>query len=408
MRMKGQLAVLLLLLLLPLAAGGQDRLGRVVDGATGKPVQGAVVTAAGHTTLTDWQGQFRAPDGTAAVQLRAVGYGRTSLSADADLQAIKLTPRPPKGLYLTVYGIGAPFLRDPALDVIEKSKLNALVIDVKGDRGLVPYPSAVPLAARIGALKVRTVPDLKEMVGAMKAKGLFLIARIVTFKDDLLATSNPQWAVRLGGGIWKDREGLAWIDPYRREAWDYTLSIAEEAAAAGFDEIQFDYVRFPDAVGLVFSQPTDETSRVNTIVAFLKEARRRLTPYNVFLAMDILRLRMLEPERHRHRPAHRGPRERGRGHLADAVPVGFPVRHSGPSQSGAGPVRDRLQVAGRMQTTHRRLAGTLSSLAAGFHRLCFRRQGLRCRRDRQADQGRTGRGNRRLDAVESAQRLLDQ
>jgi hypothetical protein len=284
MKMKGPIAALLMLL--PLAAGAEERQGTVIDGASGKPIDGAVVTAGDHAVLTDEQGRFRTPDGTAGVQVRAVGYGRASLAQDADLQAIKLTPLRPKGLYLTVYGIGAPFLRDPALDVIEKSKLNTLVIDIKGDRGLIPYPSAVPLAAKIGALKVRTVPDLKEMVASLKARGIYLVGRIVTFKDDLLATSHPQWAVKLGGGIWKDREGLAWIDPYRREAWDYALSVAEEAAAAGFDEIQFDYVRFPDAVGLVFSQPTDEASRVGTIVDFLKEARRRLTPYNVFLAMD--------------------------------------------------------------------------------------------------------------------------
>ena len=284
MKMKIPLAALLLLL--PFAAAAQEREGTVLDGASGKPIAGAVVTAGGHAILTDERGKFRAPDGTAAIQVRAVGYGRSSIAPDADLRTITLAPLRPKGLYLTVYGIGAPFLRDPALDVIDKSKLSALVIDVKGDRGLIPYPSAVPLAAKIGALKVRTVPDLKELVASLKAKSIFLIARIVTFKDDLLAVSHPQWAIKFGGGIWKDREGLAWIDPYRREAWDYVLSIAEEAAAAGFDEIQFDYIRFPDAVGLVFAQPTDEASRVGTIVDFLKEARRRLVPYNVFLAMD--------------------------------------------------------------------------------------------------------------------------
>jgi hypothetical protein len=284
--MKMKWVVGALLWLLPLAASAQEREGTVVDGATGKPIAGAVITAGNHSALTDAQGQFRAPDGTTPLQLRAVGYGRQALSAEASLQAIKLTPLQPKGLYLTVYGIGAPFLRDPALEVIEKSKLNALVIDLKGDRGLIPYPSAVPLAAKIGALKLRTVPDLKELVATLKARGIFLIGRIVTFKDDLLATTHPQWAVKLGGGVWKDREGLAWIDPYRREAWDYSLSVAEEAAAAGFDEIQFDYIRFPDAVGLTFAQRSDEASRVATLTAFLQEARRRLTPYNVFLAVD--------------------------------------------------------------------------------------------------------------------------
>jgi hypothetical protein len=263
-----------------------EREGTVVDAATNSPIAGAMVTAAGKVIRSDALGHFTITGN--ALKVRAVGYGRETLPADeVDApQIVKLTPLLPKALYLTVYGIGAPFLRDPALDVIDKSKLNSLVIDVKGDRGLIPYPSAVPLAAKIGALKVRTVPDLKEMVSSLKAKKLYLIARVVTFKDDLLAVARPDWAIRSGAGLWKDREGLAWLDPSRREAWDYPLSIAEEAAAAGFDEIQFDYVRFPDTVGLAFAEAKDENSRVASITGFLAEARKRLAPYNVFVAMD--------------------------------------------------------------------------------------------------------------------------
>lgn len=265
-----------------------EREGTVVDGATGAPIAGAIVTAGDRTVLTDTQGRYRAAAGTQPLQVRAVGYGRSTIAAsDAGTATTELMPLLPKALYLTVYGIGAPFLRDPALEVIEKSGLNALVIDLKGDRGLIPYPSKLPLAAKIGAQKLRTIPDLKELATSLKGKGIYLIARIVVFKDDLLAAAHPQWAIRTaGGGLWKDREGLAWIDPSRREAWDFTLGVAEEAAAAGFDEIQFDYVRFPDAVGLAFANAHDENGRVAAITDFLREARKRLTPYNVFTAMD--------------------------------------------------------------------------------------------------------------------------
>ena len=271
------------------AAHGGEREGTVVDGTTNAPLAGAVVTVGEKTVLTDAQGHFRAAAGPLPLQVRLAGYRREAIAAtDSNPQTIRLTPLLPKALYLTVYGIGAPFLRDPAIDVIDKSKLNSLVIDLKGDRGLIPYPSAVPLAAKAGALKLRTIPDLKELASSLKAKGLYLIARIVVFKDDPLVALRPDWAVRTtGGGIWKDREGLSWIDPFKKEAWDYTLGVAEEAAAAGFDEIQFDYVRFPDSVGVAFSQASTEASRVETINAFLREARRRLVPYNVFLAMDM-------------------------------------------------------------------------------------------------------------------------
>ena len=270
------------------AAREVEREGIVVDDTTGAAIAGAVVTAGDKTVLTDAQGRYRAAAGTQPLQVRAVGYGRATIaSADGGFPTTRLVQRLPKALYLTVYGIGAPFLRDPALEVIEKSGLNALVIDLKGDRGLIPYPSKVPLAGKIGALKLRTIPDLKELATSLKARGIYLIARIVVFKDDLLAAAHPQWAIRTaGGGLWKDREGLAWLDPSRREAWDFSLSVAEEAAAAGFDEIQFDYVRFPDAVGLAFANAADENGRVLAITDFLREARRRLASYNVFTAMD--------------------------------------------------------------------------------------------------------------------------
>ncbi len=270
------------------AAREVEREGTVVEEVTGTPIVGAVVTAGDKTVLTDAQGRYRVPAGTQPLLVRAVGYGRATVAAsDAGPPATRLVPLLPKALYLTVYGIGAPVLRDPALEVIEKSGLNALVIDLKGDRGLIPYPSKVPLAAKIGALKLRTIPDLKELTTGLRAKGIYLIARVVVFKDDLLAVAHPEWAIRTaGGGLWKDREGLAWIDPSRREAWDFTLSIAEEAAAAGFDEIQFDYIRFPDTGGLAFANAPDESGRVAAITGFLREARKRLTPYNVFTSMD--------------------------------------------------------------------------------------------------------------------------
>jgi hypothetical protein len=270
------------------AARESEREGVIVDDATGTPIAGAVVTAGDKTVRTDAQGRYRAAAGNQPLLVRAVGYARATIAAsDAGPPTTKLVPLVPKALYLTVYGIGAPFLRDPALEVIEKSRLNSLVIDIKGDRGLIPYPSKLPLAAKIGALKVRTVPDLKELASGLKAKGIYLIGRVVVFKDDLLATAHPEWGIRTaGGGLWKDREGLAWLDPSRREAWDYALGVAEEAAAAGFDEIQFDYIRFPDVGGLAFANASDENGRVAAITDFLREARKRLTPYNVFTAMD--------------------------------------------------------------------------------------------------------------------------
>jgi hypothetical protein len=200
---------------------------------------------------------------------------------------VRLPPFRPKALYLTVYGIGSRQLRTDALSLIDTTELNSLVIDLKGDRGLIPYPSAVPLAAEVGALRVRTIPDLPALVADLHARHIYLIARIVVFKDDLLAGRRPALAVRRGGTIYRDREGLAWANPYSADVWNYNIAIAVEAARAGFDEIQFDYVRLPDATGLTFDRPWTEDNRVAAIDGFLAAARDALVPYNVFLAADV-------------------------------------------------------------------------------------------------------------------------
>ena len=330
--------------------------------------------------------KYRVADAAQPLQVRAAGYRREAIApADGPL-TIRLTPLTPKALYLTVYGIGAPFLRDPALEVIERSGLNALVIDLKGDRGYIPYPSALPLAAKNGALSLRTIPDLKELATTLKGRGIYLIARIVVFKDDPLVKTHPEWAVRTAGGaIWKDREGLSWIDPYRKEAWDYTLGVAEEAAAAGFDEIQFDYVRFPDALGLAFAQASQRSVARRSDHWLPTRGAAAADALQCLHCDRCLRLCVLEPRRHRHWPAARGPGVGGGLHLAHALSVELPVRHSRGPQSRGEPLRDRPSIAPGGEGQDVRNGSTIPALAAGVHRLCLWRTEIWRRRDRQTN-----------------------
>lgn len=265
--------------------------GVVVDARSGRPLAGALVSAGEAVQPTDAQGRFRlAVPAPARVAARAPGYLRSprQLAGDGAPLRIALTPFRPKALYLTVYGIGDRGLREQALALLDRTELNALVIDLKGDASIVPHPSAAYRAAGLGPQRPVTVADPAGLVKRLQQRGLYLIARIVVFKDDRLALAHPHWAVRdAQGRIWRDRESLAWIDPFRREAWAFSLGVAEEAAQLGFDEIQFDYIRFPDARGLRYARPSTEAARVATLVAFLAEARQRLAPYNVFIAADV-------------------------------------------------------------------------------------------------------------------------
>jgi hypothetical protein len=280
-------------LLLGLAPAADALTGTVLNAVTLDPVPQASVTLGRQVATTDAEGRFTLPDGQDAcapvtLGARAPGFGRVERSFGRDDGTILLEPFDARALYLSFYGIGSKPLRGNALELIERTPLNALVVDVKGDLGKIPYPSEVALANEIGARTTTTVKDMRALVADLKAKGVYLIARIVVFKDDVLAKARPELAVRTSdGGTFKDREKLQWVDPTRRAVWDYNLAIAEEAARLGFDEVQFDYVRFPDRRGVVFGQPNTEANRVAAISGFLAAARERLVPYNVFLSADL-------------------------------------------------------------------------------------------------------------------------
>jgi hypothetical protein len=285
------LAVLIVLLSAVGACATRDMSGRVVDAQTGAGIADAVVTVDGRAVSTDATGRFRVEGAADVLQVRAAGYRRQEVGAgslSASAGEIRLARFSPKALYLSFYGIGDRALREAALTLIRETELNAVVIDVKGDRGMVAYRSAIPLATAIGAQQTITIPDLPGLLHRLHSEGIYTIARIVVFKDDLLAQARPDLAVkRRDGAVFRDREGLRWIDPTRREAWDYDIGIAVEAARAGFDEIQFDYLRFPDSEEIRFPEPNTQAARTRAISEFLDLARQRLVPYNVFLAVDV-------------------------------------------------------------------------------------------------------------------------
>jgi hypothetical protein len=265
--------------------------GKVIDAKTKAPIEAAAVTLGEKAARTDKEGVFRLEGTGETLKMRAPGYAKREVPTGELTAAngeIPLTPFKVKGLYLTVYGIASKKLRNAALEAVKENNLNALVIDVKGDRGFIPFKVDLPLAEEIGANKPILIKDMQEMMARLKALNLYLIARIVVFKDDPLAAAKPDLAVKTkDGGVFRDREKLRWVDPFRKEVWDYNIAIAKIAAEMGFDEVQFDYVRFPDNRGTGFSKPANEDTRTETITAFLEAAYKALEPYNVMVAADI-------------------------------------------------------------------------------------------------------------------------
>ncbi|WP_371820204.1 putative glycoside hydrolase [Aquabacterium sp. CECT 9606] len=258
----------------------------VIDQSTGKTLKDVVlmandlvlpVTPSGTFSIADFQ--------PLRLRARAHGYQRTevNLHAGVDEVVMSLKPIRPRAIYLSTYGICSRELREDALALIDQTELNALVIDVKGDRGQELFQTQASDANDTAANA-----NMRKLIQGLKAKGIYLIGRVVVFKDEPLSTRHPEWSVKAPSGkTWRDKEGLGWIDPFQTSAWSHSLGLAEKAADMGFDEIQFDYLRFPDARGLKFSKPNTAEARVNAINAFLDQARRQLQRHNVFISADV-------------------------------------------------------------------------------------------------------------------------
>ena len=200
------------------------------------------------------------------------------------------TPVQAKGIFVTgaVAGTGNTM---PALtQLVENSSLNAMVIDIKNDSGEVTYKMELPLSQEIGA-EVRYVSDMPGLVRQLKDKGIYLIARIVAFKDPILAEKKPEYAVKNADGtVFHDNNGLAWVNPYKEEVWDYLIDLSKQAVELGFDEIQYDYIRFSTAKGISeadFGAASEGLTKQDAINGFLTKAYETLAPLGVYVSADV-------------------------------------------------------------------------------------------------------------------------
>ena len=268
--------------------------GKVVD-AEGQPLGGASVVLAGVETRLGDDGAFTlTPPADATIIIKRPGYTKVVLEPAATTKPLEIVMRPQviKAAYLTYYGFGDRGIRGRVLDMVERTELNAVVIDVKGDRGWIIYQTRIPQALEIGAQGPGTLRDFDGMMADLKARGVYTIARIVTFKDNVLANARPDLAIMdtRTGKPWTDRENLAWVDPFREEVWNYNIAIAKEAIERGFDEVQFDYVRFPTDGKLQvakYARPVSKETRLPTIAAFLERARKEIGPRGAYMGADI-------------------------------------------------------------------------------------------------------------------------
>jgi len=291
--------------------------GIVVDAATGEPLPGAALRRDGQTLLrTASDGSFYLEEESwqPAFAVRLPGYRLTQVvigdpaspvvprscpggaSGDAPCWEIQLLPFEVRGVYIPFGLLYARQRTLTILDMIADSELNAVVLDVKGDRGWLAYASELALAEELG-VSVRGVMDIHEFLDICHRRGIYAIARLVVFKDNPLAFGKPDLAVKQAdGSVWLDKEKLGWGNPYREQVWNYNIGIAQEMAQLGFDEIQLDYVRFPsdgELDKIVYQEEDTSETKTTAIRTFMAHMRQALESYDVFLSADVFGLTLV-------------------------------------------------------------------------------------------------------------------
>jgi hypothetical protein len=198
---------------------------------------------------------------------------------------------PVKGIYISSWIAGAPKLFAEQVAMVDRTELNAMVIDVKDATGYITYDSDVALADELDLEEIR-ITDLTGTLSMLREHDIFPIARIVCFNDPLLSKRRPEWGVqRTSGGLWRDNAGSSYTNPYDKRVWEYLVQVAEDAVDRGFREIQFDYVRFPsDGVIRDAVYPGARGSKEDAIADFLSFARSRLEKRGAWVSADVFGL----------------------------------------------------------------------------------------------------------------------
>ena len=223
------------------------------------------------------------PDKNRTASLRIVDENNPALPGR---EAVKV-----RGIYISGPMAGSTELFQNILDSAAGTEINTVVIDFKDDQGRITCPVDSPVASEIGACRPY-VQDMKELIASLKERGLYVIARVVAFRDPWLAEKKPEWSLHLAdGSLYRDRQGMAWVDPYRKEVWDYLVEVGTEAKEAGFDEVQFDYIRFSTEGTMrdvVFDEAvTGGRSKTDVITEFVKYAYENLASQGLFVSADV-------------------------------------------------------------------------------------------------------------------------
>lgn len=221
----------------------------------------------------------------------------TEEAAQAESDVISISMYPPrtpvkvKGIYVSAYVAGTGDMMDKIIEEIDRTELNAVVIDVKDDQGRITFDMDSPTVNEIGACQP-FIGDLPGLIKKLKEHDIYPIARVVAFRDPYLAEQKPEWSLHVAdGSIYRDNKGLAWVNPYKKEVWDYLVEVGKKAGEMGFEEIQFDYIRFAvdkTMKDVVFDEAdTMGRDKTEAITEFISYAYDELAREGLFVSADV-------------------------------------------------------------------------------------------------------------------------
>jgi hypothetical protein len=273
--------------------------GQVLD-HEGQPIYDATVASDGTLTWTDEDGTFQledAPD-EGDIVFKAPGFAAQVVPIAEMSNEITMEPKEIRGVYATAGATADDERFNNLIDMIDRTELNAIVLDIKDSAGIVFYDTDVEMAHEIGAV----VPtyNVEQRLQQLEERGIYAIARIVIFEDPILAEAREDLAIMDSqeGGIWRTFGGLPWVNPYREEVWNYNIDLMKEAVELGFDEIQLDYMRFPSDGPLNradYGQESNEETRDQAIADFLRAAYDEIAPTHAYLTGDIFGMTLWDP-----------------------------------------------------------------------------------------------------------------
>ncbi len=280
----------------------------VVTDEAGEPLAGVDVFVDGQDTgavaTTGDDGSYLLADvpETATLIYKRAGYRLGEIPVDSSMRMdVAMEPFGVRALYAPSAIFEAPGRLDAMLDLIARSEVNAMVIDVKETDGKLFWATDLPEAAAVGAIREQPVFDLAELLPKLKERGIYTIARMVSMKDNLTAVARPELAVMNSatGEPWRDNIGGAWLDPSAPGVAEYLAAIAGDLADKGFDEVQLDYIRFfsdgPYDVADT-NLPNTQSFRLPAIERVLRVVSQRLSHTRTFLGADVFPISFIVPD----------------------------------------------------------------------------------------------------------------